>query len=423
MTGESAVGLPSETIKAAHPLRGSTNHGLRNDIQLMQPVTRALREAVAYLLMFVQQNPLVAAGLFISTVTALTLLVLSVRRFVGPGGSRFARLLGDLDSAAVLMHANPDPDAMACAMAVEELAEAKDTDVTLYFPGQIRHHENRAFKTVLDLDLENIESASQIEEEEIILVDHNEPRGLGGTYGLEPMAVIDHHPYDEVDAEYVDIRPDYGSCSTIFAEYFEQLDWEPASNVAKGQAGKLSSDTATGLVYGIQTDTSHLTNGCIDADFKAVMYLYEGVDQSKLDRIGNPEMDVESMGVKARAIQNHEVRSAFAISDVGKVSNLDAIPQAADELRCLEGLNAVVVIGEKDGEIHFSARSKDDRVHIGQVCERVVEDIPLADAGGHARMAGGRFEVEHMEEYGDDDTQMTLDDFKEKLFVEMNGGE
>jgi len=66
-------------------------------------------------------------------------------------GVKFHRLLAERDEIAVLMHPNPDPDAMSAALGVASLAEQLDVDATVQYPGQIRHQENRAFRTVLDL--------------------------------------------------------------------------------------------------------------------------------------------------------------------------------------------------------------------------------------------------------------------------------
>lgn len=56
-------------------------------------------------------------------------------------GVKFHRLLAERDEIAVLMHPNPDPDAMSAALGVASLAEQLDVDATVQYPGQIRHQE------------------------------------------------------------------------------------------------------------------------------------------------------------------------------------------------------------------------------------------------------------------------------------------
>ncbi|WP_394350907.1 DHH family phosphoesterase [Salinirussus salinus] len=367
-------------------------------------------------------RPLVVAGVAVVLVVLLAVGAVALRRYLRPTGERFADLVGGFEEVTVLMHPNPDPDAMSCALAVKHLAESGDTEATLQYPGQIRHQENRAFETVLDASFERIDSASDLDDGEVVLVDHNEPRGFSGAERVDPVAVVDHHPGGGEGREFTDVRTDNGSCASIFAEYFRETDWEPADPEENGEAeeGELSPAVATGLLYGIQSDTNQLTKGCSPAEFDAARYLYPGVDEDHLDRIANPEVDAEVLEVKATAITEREVRNAFAVSDVGTVSNVDAIPQAADELLRLEGVTAVVVLGDKDGQIHLSGRSRDDRVHMGKALSAVVEDVPMGGAGGHARMGGGQLSIEHMNGLGPGDG-LTREQFHERLFEAMSG--
>ena len=343
----------------------------------------------------VRQNPEIAVGVALVLLIAVGVAVVVFRVRRTPG-VRFRRLLAAEDEITVLMHPNPDPDAMSAAIGVASLADQVDVDATIQYPGQIRHQENRAFRTVLDLELEPIAHVSDLAAESVVLVDHNEPRGFAGADGVLPTAVVDHHPGDGAGGEFTDVRTDYGASASVVAEYFKDNDAVPvppdkhASETASDLT--LSTDTATGLLYGILSDTKHLTVGASEPDFAAAAYLYPGVDQDRLDRIANPAVDAEVLEVKARAIAGRRVEGSFAVADVGGVNNVDAIPQAADELIQLEGVSAVVVIGEREGTVHLSGRSRDDRVHMGNAIGAVLNDVKSGNGGGHSRMGGGTIE-------------------------------
>jgi nanoRNase/pAp phosphatase (c-di-AMP/oligoRNAs hydrolase) len=387
----------------------------------------SLQDVVDALAPVIPDSPEAVAAVVVLLVAVLA----GLRGLVGYLRSTPAEDLRDTlashDRLSVLMHPNPDPDAMSSALAVGHLAETVGTETTLQYPGQIRHQENRAFETVLDVDFEQIDGAEELDGEGVVLVDHNEARGFPGTEGIDPVAVVDHHPGSGQGSRFTDVRADHGACATIFADYFETLGWEPSDTDAleNGTGGvddynSLPVQLSTGLLYGIQSDTKQLTKGCSPAEFRAAEYLYEGIDEDSLDRIANPQVDAEVLDVKARAITNRSVRNAFAVSDVGDVSNVDAIPQAADELMKLEGVTAVVVLGQKDGTLHISGRSRDDRVHMGKALDSVVEDIPMATAGGHARMGGGQLSLDHMEGIGPSEG-VPRDEFLERLFDAMAG--
>jgi len=299
--------------------------------------------------------------------------------------------------------------------------------VSLLYSGEIRRPENRAFQTVLDLDFDRIESVDDVDAEAVVLVDHNRARGFPGAEQINPVAVVDHHPGDGEGDRFTDVRTDYGACSTILASYFNELEFEFTESQTNGEidietapAETIPTALATGMMYGIQSDTRSLTNGCTSSDFAAAAFLYDGMDGDLLNRIANPQVDAEVLEVKARAINDRSVRNAFAVADVGEVSNADAIPQAADELSQLEGVTAVVVMGQKDDTLHLSGRSRDDRVHMGKTLRAVVDEIPMANAGGHARMGGGQLSVEHMEGLGPGDG-LDREEFVDRLFDAMAG--
>ncbi|WP_132057433.1 DHH family phosphoesterase [Halorussus amylolyticus] len=387
-----------------------------------EPLVRQVAEtAEAYGLASPELAGAAALGA-LALVASVWLVVRWIRR---PMGARLKRALAKRDEVAVLMHPNPDPDAMACAIGVAHLAAEAGTDATLQFAGQIRHQQNRAFRTVLDLNLGKIDHESQLAAEDVILVDHNTPRGFQGAEYVEPYAVVDHHPGNGTGEVFTDQRTDYGACATIVAEYLEDVGGVPVGpddSEADVDDLVVPAEIATGLLYGVQSDTKHLTNGCTEAEFEAAAYLYRGVDEDLLDRIANPQVSAEVLEIKSRAITGRDVRGSFAVSDVGRIDNADAVPQAADELLQLEGVTAVVICGRRDDTIHLSGRSRDDRVHMGKALEAAVEDIPGASAGGHARMGGGQVPVEGAAYASGSEAQMwSQAELTGDIFAALNG--
>ena len=387
-------------------------------------VPAAIGDGISELEAFVRANPELTAAAVLAVLLVLASVFAFVRLRRTPG-VRFRRLLDEKSEIAVLMHPNPDPDAMASAIGVASLADQLDVDATIQFPGQIRHQENRAFRTVLDLELESIDHVTDLAAESVVLVDHNEPRGFGGADGVLPTAVVDHHPGDGSGEAFTDVRTDYGATASIVAEYFRENDAVPVppDRHASETDGDfvLSTEAATGLLYGILADTKHLTVGASEPDFAAAAYVYPGVDQDSLDRIANPAVDAEVLEVKARAIAGRQVEGSFAVADVGGVNNVDSIPQAADELIQLEGISAVVVIGERDGTVHLSGRSRDDRVHMGNAIDAVLSDVDNGDGGGHSRMGGGTITPE-IEPSGEEEPEtIDRDALADDLFRALAG--
>ena len=346
------------------------------------------------------------------------------RRLRQPPGARLQAVLADADEVAVLLHPDPDADAMAAGVGVAQIADWVGTETTIQYSGEIRRQENRAFRTVLDVELECIDHVTDLAAEAVVLVDHNEPRGFTGADGVLPTAIVDHHPGDGSGEAFTDVRTDYGAAASIVAEYFQNLGATPVPpdrHDSEVSDPALPTWIATGLLYGILSDTNRLTRGASDEDFAAAGYLSPGVDEDLLSRIADPDVSTETLEVKARAIAGRDIRGSYAVSDVGSVSNGDTIPEAADELVGLEGVSAVVVVGDKDGTIHLSGRSRDDRVHMGRALDAAVGDIENASAGGHARMGGGRVPPAVQADGTREVTAPRGEQLKTRLFDAMDG--
>ncbi len=379
-----------------------------------------------------------APAAFVATILGIVAVSISLWLFVSwiyrPMGERLEPVLETRDEIAILMHPNPDPDAMASAMGIAHLASMVDTEYTIQYPGQIRHQENRVFENVLDPDFDRITRADEIAADDVVLVDHNTPRGFEGMDSIMPIAIIDHHPGDGTGLDFTDKRTNYGSCASIVTEYLRDVGVTPVApgdvDDDPGDAGGNDADTsilppnlAVGLMYGIHSDTEQLTSGAIGADYEAASYLCQGVDEKLLGRIASPEIDTEILAIKGRAFSNREKRGSFLVSDVGEVNNIDAIPQAVDELIRLEGVTAAVVHGSRAGMTHVSGRSRDDRVDIGAALEAVAAEVPEASAGGHSRMGGGKFPIPELVTDGGNSDPLTgpPPEFNDDIFAALEG--
>jgi len=376
-------------------------------------------------------------GPFVANVLGFVAVVVSLwlfaKWFNRPMGERLKTVLERRDEIAILMHPNPDPDAMASAMGLGHLASMVDTDYTIQYSGQIRHQENRVFQNILEPDIEQINRVDEIAAEDVVLVDHNELRGFEQADKIMPIAVIDHHPGDGTGLDFTDKRTSYGSCASIVSEYLNDIGATPVhSDDIDADSESVSDDKpdtvlppkiTTGLRYGIQSDTDSLTSGAIGADYDSASYLSQGVDEKLLNRIANPEIDTEVLDIKSRAISNREERGPFLVSDVGTINNTDAVSQAADQLVLLEGVTAAVVYGSRDGTTHVSGRSHDDRIHMGETLEAVATQVPEASAGGHARMGGAKFPTPELATDGGNDEPLEgpLPEFTDRIFAALEG--
>jgi nanoRNase/pAp phosphatase (c-di-AMP/oligoRNAs hydrolase) len=278
----------------------------------------------------------------------------------------------------IITHDNPDPDAIASALALKHIAETMNIESEILYHGGIGHQANKAFVNLLNIEMNKVESVRMEDFERIAIVDTFAP---GSNNPIEKDAkidiVIDHHPPTRnVDAEYVDIRPNVGATSTIMTKYLQALDIS------------IDKELATALLYGIRTDTQEFKKNAYSSDLTAAAFLYPLTDHEILSRLETPPLSIETLDVLAEAIRNKKIKGSYLISNAGFIMDRDVIPQAADYLLNLEGISTVITFGLNETHIYISGRSNDIRLGIGDVLSEAFSDI--GSAGGHADMAGAQ---------------------------------
>ncbi|MFC4248887.1 DHH family phosphoesterase [Natribaculum luteum] len=293
------------------------------------------------------------------------------------------RKLSTIDGRlAVVMHDNPDPDAIASAVALCDIAATVDVDADACYFGEISHQENRAMVNLLDLDLRNLEPEASLEEyAAFALVDHSRP-GINDQLPeeLHVDVVIDHHPpHGPVPAEFYDLREDVGATSTVLTEYLERFGLD------------LDRRTATALLYGIRVDTNDFTREVSSSDFRAAATLLPAVDANVLRQVEAPTVEGETFDTIARAIKNRTRRGSVVVASAGRLSSRDALPQAADQLLTMEDVDTTLVFGFMGEMVFLSARSRAGEIDLGATLRDAFD--PIGSAGGHADMAGAQLEI------------------------------
>lgn len=289
-------------------------------------------------------------------------------------------LTGITGKLGIVIHNNPDPDAIAGALTLKRIAEGYGKTVDIIYGDDIGHDENKALINLMGIEMINATSVSDFRKySKIALIDTAIPATNNPLpRDITPDIVIDHHQInlDEVKAKFVDIRPDVGATSTILTEYAKYLEKD------------LDRELATSLLYGIKTDTDDFTRGTTPLDLRAVAALYPYVDHDLIAKIGTPPMLLETLDVLGKAIKNRKVEGSYLLSNVGFIRDRDVLPQAADYLLNLEGISTVLVYGIGDKAIHISSRNKDVRINLGKLMEKAFIDI--GQAGGHGTAAAAK---------------------------------
>lgn len=280
----------------------------------------------------------------------------------------------------ILTHNNPDPDAIAAGWALSYLLrEELDVGSVFVYGGIIMRAENRAMVRLLNIDIKPMEMVNIYNFSVVALVD-TQPRAGNNALPsrIKPAIVIDHHGQRKASemAEFADIRPQYGSCSTILTEY----------HIHAGLSVK--KKMATALYYGIKSDTQDLGRDATDADYKATIHLYSRVQQKVLSQIEHPELSRDYIMDFDQALHDAVICGDVILCDLGFLVNPDMVSLMADFFLRISGVRWSFVMGTSDSRVIFSLRTKRRNQNAGLMARRMVKG--LGTAGGHGMIAGGQ---------------------------------
>ena len=297
------------------------------------------------------------------------------------GVDEVLRICGKRGRVIIVLQNNPDPDALASAAVLRELIFARlKKRATIGYGGICGRAENLAMNKILRIGARRIGIDDLAQYSIVCLVDTQPQFGNNALASIRRAdVVIDHHltPHGAaVDAEFADLRPDYGATSTIMYEY------------ALAAKLKLTSSLATALFYGIQSDTQDLGRETSPADADAYLALFTHTNKSQLAYIHRAPVPADYFRALHDSLTGCVVAGNAVISSIREGHNPDMMAEVADRMLRLDGIRASVCYGVCGQTIHISARTADGRCNAARKMRLVVRR--LGSGGGHNTVAGGQ---------------------------------
>ena len=284
---------------------------------------------------------------------------------------QYQRYLADADRILILLHNEPDPDAMASGLALRTVLHRTRTTAVIAAIEGVTRPENVRMANLLDIHVEQITRQAVEEFDRVCMVDV-QPHYFPGLDRVD--LVIDHHPEQHgYNAVFKDIREDYGSTCTILTEHLRAID------------ASISERTATAMLYAIKSDTLFFNRQANRCDIDAFSYLYPLADANLIRKMEGAEITAERLQLITKATQrgvmNDQIFSVF----LGEVPRDDAIPYVADFFLQLENVRWTLVSGIVHGSFVMSVRNLGYTRNAGDFVRRFFVDI--GSAGGHRAMA------------------------------------
>lgn len=269
----------------------------------------------------------------------------------------------------VLVIINADPDALATALAIKRLLRYKVKSVTIAHPNEIRRLNNMEMVERLKIPLERLKNVKIDQYSKRVMVD-SQPDHLPCFEKIKIHAIIDHHPANVThDAEFVDIRPEYGATSTMAVEYLRAANMKP------------SVALATALFYGIKVDTQDFEQKSVLADGISFRYLFNIANRDLVRKFELTDLRRSELKYFSIALAELKFSKGRYYTHLGRVRSPDVLVIVADFLNHVGEIDWVFVSGIHGEKLVVIFRCDGYRKSAGKLAERIFGG--LGSAGGH----------------------------------------
>jgi nanoRNase/pAp phosphatase (c-di-AMP/oligoRNAs hydrolase) len=285
---------------------------------------------------------------------------------------QYQRYFSDADRVLILLHHEPDPDALASGLALRNVLRRTKATAIIGAVQGVTRPENLRMLHLLDLQVEQITPAALKEFDRVAMVDV-QPHFFGHLIDRADL-VIDHHPEQPgYTAVFKDIRPEYGSTSTIMTEHLRAVDVN------------ISERTATAMLYAIKSDTLFFNRQTNRVDLDAFSYLYPLADAQLIRKMEGAELTRERLEYVMRAYQSGTAFDQVFCAFLGQCEREDFIPYVADFFLQLEQVKWTIIAGIVHDTVVISVRNLGYSKNAGEFVRRFFSEI--GSAGGHRAMA------------------------------------
>lgn len=283
----------------------------------------------------------------------------------------------------VLVIINADPDALSSAMAVKRLLRYRVKNVVIAHPNEIRRMNNVAMVERLKIPLERLGNVKIGDYTKIVMVD-SQPSHLPCFEKMKFDVIIDHHPISgEWEADFVDIRPDYGAVATMMVEYLRAAGMKPSVSLA------------TALFYAIKVDTQNFEKTSRLADGIAFRYLFNIANRNLVRKFELTDLRRSELKYFNVALQELKYSKRRYYTHVGRVRSPDVLVIIADFLNHVGEIDWVFVSGIHGEKLVVIFRCDGYRKSAGKLAGRTFGDI--GSAGGHKEAARAEVPLKNLD--------------------------
>jgi len=356
------------------------NSGRKNIQAIVDAASEAGTSLVYVLLVGKKTNDQTKQTLALPNISTLTLSELTKTSLINALDRSLTRSLvkqyqrhfEDAGRVLILLHNDPDPDALASGLALRNLLRRTRTTAIIGAFHGVTRPENQRMTNLLDITVESITAESLAQFDRIATIDV-QPHYFGGLLNRVDL-VIDHHPErSNSQTLFKDVRSDFGSTATIMTNHLRAIN------------ANISERVATALLYAIKSDTLFLSRQTNRSDLDAFTFLYQLANTQLVRKIEGSGITSERLKYVTKASQTGQIRDQVFTACLGMVPREDIVTYVSDFLLQVEDIKWTVVAGQIDDKIVISVRNVGYTRHAGTFINKWFDDI--GSAGGHRAMA------------------------------------
>jgi nanoRNase/pAp phosphatase (c-di-AMP/oligoRNAs hydrolase) len=278
----------------------------------------------------------------------------------------------------IVVHNNPDPDAIASASALKFFLEQRyGLAASIAHGGAVGRAENRTMVNKLKIRMKQLSRLKLKNYDRIAFID-TQPGA--GNHSLPPgrkcHLVIDHHPRRRsTRAELVIVKPEIGATATILVE------------LLKSCGAVLPSVLATALSYAISSETQNMKREASRLDLDAYLWVYTQSNIRTLGEIIHPRLRHSYYETLSTALRAAQVFRNLICIHLGEVPQPEIVSEMADYFLRHERIGWVFTTGRFRDGLVLSLRASSGGRSAGPVIREIVKDS--TNVGGHDLVAGG----------------------------------
>ncbi len=286
-------------------------------------------------------------------------------------------------------HDNPDADAIASSYALCRYFESQGKEVRFVYlgVGEVSKPNLKLMIGKLGIKAEYVsspkdllmqygkDSCPEVLPGLLITVDCQYGGGNVTLIPAEKVAIIDHHRVETSDYDLSEIKPNWGSCSTVVWHLLNKENFD-TDDINLG----------TALFYGLYADTNGLTemSNPHDMDMRDTL----NYDKSLISQFKNSNLSLHELEIAGIALIKYIYNDEYLYTII-KAAQCDpnVLGLISDFVIQVAEVNSCIVYNEWPDGFKFSVRSCVKEVRADELAAFIASGI--GSGGGHSEKAGG----------------------------------